>query len=115
MKKLLSFTKKEWSYIFYDWAESAFTVVFATFIFPGLYSFLSIDNGGLTNDQSSILYQLLIASISIAIAVLSPILGTISDYKGFKDRFFRFHLDSTLPIFSMVGCFNSIYDCLLGV
>jgi MFS transporter, UMF1 family len=90
MKKLLSFTKKEWSYIFYDWAESAFTVVFATFIFPGLYSFLSVDTGGLTNDQSSILYQLLIAGISIMIAILSPILGTISDYKGYKDKFFRF-------------------------
>ncbi|MFZ9704389.1 MAG: hypothetical protein ACO3BB_03895, partial [Bacilli bacterium] len=72
MKKLLNFTQKEWAYIFYDWAESAFTVVFATFIFPGLYTFLSVDTGGLTNDQSSILYQLLIAGISILIAILSP-------------------------------------------
>jgi UMF1 family MFS transporter len=100
MKKLLSFTQKEWAYIFYDWAESAFTVVFATFIFPGLYTFLSVDIGGLTNDQSSILYQLLIAGISILIAILSPILGTISDYKGYKDRFFRFFF--TLGIFSSI-------------
>ncbi|MGA0875650.1 MAG: MFS transporter [Bacilli bacterium] len=100
MKKLLNFTQKEWAYIFYDWAESAFTVVFATFIFPGLYTFLSVDTGGLTNDQSSILYQLLIAGISILIAILSPILGTISDYKGYKDRFFRFFF--TLGIFSSI-------------
>lgn len=93
------FTKKEWAYIFYDWAESAFTVVFATFIFPGLYAFLSTDGGGLTNDQSSILYQVIIATISIVIAISSPILGTLSDYQGTKNRFFK--------LFFYVGIFSS--------
>lgn len=87
---MFKFTKKEWAYIFYDWAESAFTVVFATFIFPGLYTFLSTDGGGnLTNDQSSILYQVIISVISILIAIMSPVLGTLSDYKGTKNRFFK--------------------------
>jgi MFS transporter, UMF1 family len=102
MKLLGKFTKKEWAYIFYDWAESAFTVVFATFIFPGVYSYLSTDPslGNLSNDQSSILYQILISVISILIAILSPILGTISDYKGFKDRFFK--------IFFYIGIISSV-------
>jgi UMF1 family MFS transporter len=101
-KKKSKFTKKEWAYIFYDWAESAFTVVFATFIFPGVYSYLSTDPslGNLSSDNSSILYQVLIAAISIVIAIISPILGTISDYKGFKDRFFK--------IFFYIGIFSSI-------
>jgi UMF1 family MFS transporter len=102
MKWLGKFSKKEWAYIFYDWAESAFTVVFATFIFPGVYSYLSTDPelGNLSSDQSSILYQVLISVISILIAILSPILGTISDYKGYKDRFFK--------IFFYIGIFSSI-------
>ena len=33
LKKLLNFTKKEWAYIFYDWAESAHTVIIASFVF----------------------------------------------------------------------------------
>jgi UMF1 family MFS transporter len=87
---MFKFTKKEWSYILYDWAESAFTVVFATFIFPGLYTSLSTTGGGnLTNDQSSILYQIIISGISILIAISSPILGTLSDYRGMKNRFFK--------------------------
>ena len=87
---MFKFTKKEWSYILYDWAESAFTVVFATFIFPGLYTSLSTTGGGnLTNDQSSILYQVIISGISILIALSSPILGTLSDYRGTKNRFFK--------------------------
>jgi UMF1 family MFS transporter len=87
---MFKFTKKEWAYIFYDWAESAFTVVFATFIFPGLYAYLSTEGGGnLTNDQSSILYQVIISTISILIAIGSPILGTLSDYRGTKNKFFK--------------------------
>jgi UMF1 family MFS transporter len=102
VKKTSKFTKKEWAYIFYDWAESAFTVVFATFIFPGVYVYLSTDPllGNLSNDFSSILYQVIISAIAIIIAIISPILGTISDYKGFKDRFFK--------IFFYIGIFSSI-------
>lgn len=97
---MFKFTKKEWAYIFYDWAESAFTVVFATFIFPGLYTYLSTDGGGnLTNDQSSILYQIIISGISILIAIGSPILGTLSDYKGTKNKFFK--------VFFYIGIFSS--------
>lgn len=97
---MFKFTKKEWAYIFYDWAESAFTVVFATFIFPGLYTSLSTTGGGnLTNDQSSILYQVIISTISILIAIGSPILGTLSDYRGTKNRFFK--------LFFYVGIFSS--------
>ncbi len=101
MKKILGYTTKEWAYIFYDWAESAFTVVFATFIFPGLYTVISQspDLGNLTPDQSSILYQVLIAGVSIVIAILSPILGTFSDYKGYKDKLFK--------LFFYVGIFSS--------
>jgi MFS-type transporter involved in bile tolerance (Atg22 family) len=39
----MSFDKKEWSYIFYDWAESCFTVIVSAFIFPMLYGILSRD------------------------------------------------------------------------
>lgn len=96
--KFLKFTKKEWSYIFYDWAESAFTVVFATFIFPGLYSSLT-SSGGLTDDQSGILWQFITASLSILVALASPILGTLSDYQGYKNKFFK--------IFFYVGIISS--------
>jgi UMF1 family MFS transporter len=96
--KFLQFNKKEWSYIFYDWAESAFTVVFATFIFPGLYSSLT-SSGGLTDDQSGILWQVITASLSILVALASPILGTLSDYRGYKNGFFK--------LFFYIGIFAS--------
>lgn len=77
------FTKKEWSYIFYDWAESCFTVIVSAFIFPMLYGLLSRDTPGANS-----LYGFLVSATSLSVAILSPILGTIADYRGYKKRFF---------------------------
>jgi UMF1 family MFS transporter len=87
MKKPSPFTTKEWAYIFYDWAESAFTVVVTTFIFPILYGILA-NNAGIANNVSAGIFSILVSAISFVIAILSPILGTLSDYKGLKKKFF---------------------------
>ncbi len=79
------FNKKEWSYIFYDWAESCFTVIVWSFIFPMLYGLLAKDIEG-----SESIYGFIVSFISLGVAVLSPILGTIADYKGYKKKFFLF-------------------------
>jgi MFS transporter, UMF1 family len=83
------FTKREWSYIFYDWAESCFTVIIGTFIFPSLYGILTSD-AGLNQNVADSIFGYIVAAISLFIALLSPILGTISDYQGYKKKFFRF-------------------------
>lgn len=77
------FDKKEWSYIFYDWAESCFTVIVSAFIFPMLYGLLSRGIPG-----AGALYGLLVSAVSLSVAALSPILGTIADYRGYKKTFF---------------------------
>jgi len=82
---MMSFNKREWSYIFYDWAESCFTVIVSAFIFPMLYGILT---KGLPGAGS--LFGLLVSAVSLSVAVLSPILGTIADYRGYKKRFFLF-------------------------
>ncbi len=80
---IAKFNNKEWSYIFYDWAESCFTVIVSAFIFPMLYGILSRDLSG-----ASSLYGFLVSAVSLSVAVLSPILGTVADYRGYKKRFF---------------------------
>jgi MFS transporter, UMF1 family len=86
-KKLFNFTKKEWAYIMYDWAESAFTVTIGSFIFPILYGILMSD-AGFNSSQSGAIYGFLATGISLVIAVLAPILGTYAEYKGMKKRLF---------------------------
>lgn len=86
-KKLFNFDKKEWSYIFYDWAESCFTVIIGSFIFPILYGIL-MDNAGFSSSDQGAIYGFIATGLSAFIAIISPILGTYAEYKGMKKRMF---------------------------
>jgi len=96
----MKFTRKEWSYIFYDWAESCFTVIVSAFIFPMLFGVLTKG----VNSADSI-YGFLVSAISLSVAVLSPILGTIADYKGYKKRFFLFFFVLGIVFTVLIGFF----------
>ena len=59
------FNKKEWSYIFYDWAESCFTVIVQAFIFPMLYGLLTRGMTGAESIYGFIVSFIVITSYSI--------------------------------------------------
>lgn len=92
------FNKKEWSYIFYDWAESCFTVIVQAFIFPMLFGLLTRDIRGAES-----IYGFIVSFISLGIAILSPILGTIADYRGYKKRFFLFFFVIGIAFTFLIG------------
>jgi len=95
---IMSFNKKEWSYIFYDWAESCFTVIVSAFIFPMLYGLLTKDIIGANS-----LYGFLVSAVSLSVAVLSPILGTVADYRGYKKRVFMFFFAIGIVFTFLIG------------
>ncbi len=75
-------SKKEVSWILYDCGNSAYSMAITTALFPVYYGMMNAGRGmdmGFANSLASIL-----------VAILSPILGTIADYKDFKKRFFAF-------------------------
>ncbi len=76
-------TKQERSWILYDCANSAYSIAITTALLPIVFGMF--DN---VNSSMSLGYFNSIASIIIAI--LSPILGTLADYKDKKKRFFLF-------------------------
>ena len=83
-------TIRAWTY--YDWANSAYSLIITSAIFPAYYtavapSFLSLF--GIQISRASL------ASYSIAfsfllITILSPLLSSIADYKGNKKAFMKF-------------------------
>lgn len=78
------FTKKERSWILYDWANSAYSIIITTAIFPLFYESITperiyVATWGFANSGASLI-----------IALLAPLLGTIADYRGNKKRFFSF-------------------------
>jgi UMF1 family MFS transporter len=84
----------------YDWANSAYNLVITTTIFPAYYD--AITTSGSSNSvshkiqflgasfESASLYNYAIATAYFLIAIISPVLSSIADYKGNKKNFMQF-------------------------
>ncbi|MCA1055635.1 MFS transporter [Rossellomorea aquimaris] len=83
------FTKEESSWIFYDWANSAYSIIISTAVFPLFYK-AAATNAGISPSDSTAYLGYTVAIATFILAMLSPILGTIADYQGYKKKFFTF-------------------------
>ncbi|KGE19385.1 MFS transporter [Paenibacillus wynnii] len=79
----MKLTKEEKSWILYDCGNSAYSLAVTTALLPIVF-------GMFTNVNSSMDLGYFNSIASILVAILSPILGTIADYKDTKKRFFVF-------------------------
>ncbi|MAU08235.1 MAG: hypothetical protein CL607_00320 [Anaerolineaceae bacterium] len=97
--------KRVRAWVLYDWANSAFvTTVIAAFL-PAYYS--SVAGATLPSEATATAYWSITLSFSIFIvAILSPILGTISDVMRGKKKF--------LAIFILIGIIGSALLVLVG-
>jgi MFS transporter, UMF1 family len=86
MKRL---TKEENSWVFYDWATSAYSIIITTAVFPLFYK-AAATNAGVSAANSTAYLGYTIAVATFILAMLGPILGSIADYQGYKKRFFKF-------------------------
>ena len=86
MKK---FTKEENSWILYDWANSAYSIIISTAVFP-LFFKADATSAGVSSVDSTAYLGYTIAIATFILAMLGPILGTIADYEGYKKKFFTF-------------------------
>ncbi len=89
-------SKKEISWMFYDWANSAYTMVVTSTIMS-LY-FLSSAGAALEGKAAdpavtaNAYWGFANSAATLVLVVLSPILGTMADYKGKKKQMFRLFL-----------------------
>ena len=95
MFKLKSLTKKERSWVLYDVANSAYILTIVTVLFPIYY--LSVAEH-LTNATQ--IFAFVTAGIALTDAILSPVIGALSNYQGNKRKFFLIFL-----ILGLVGGF----------
>ena len=76
----------------YDWANSAYSLIITSAIFPAYYTAIApphVQLLGRTFDRSA-LASYAISFSFLVIAFLSPILSSIADYKGNKKAFMQF-------------------------
>jgi len=86
----------------YDWANSAYNLVITSTIFPAYYdaiTSLKDANGNIISHkvtflgrtfESASLYNYALSFAYLVIAILSPILSSIADYRGNKKAFMQF-------------------------
>ena len=79
-------TRTEISWILYDVANSAFIMLVSTTI--PIYFATLVEEAGMETTTASGLWGLVTAAAVLILAVLSPILGAVADYKGMKKRLF---------------------------
>src|ERR1035437_642055 len=80
------------SWAMYDWANSAYSLIITSAIFPAYYTFIApekVNFIGRTYERSALASYSISFSFMI-IAILSPILSSIADYKGNKKSFMQF-------------------------
>ncbi len=95
MFKLKSFSKKERSWILYDVANSAYILTIVTVLFPIYYGSIAANVANRAQ-----IFMLVTAGIALTDAILSPIIGALSNYRGMKMKFFIIFL-----ILGLVGGF----------
>ncbi len=79
-------TGPEKSWILYDVANSAFTMLVSTTI-PILFRNLA-ESSGVDPAQATGLWGLVTSAAMLILAVLAPILGAVADYRGMKKKLF---------------------------
>lgn len=85
----------------YDWANSVYNLVVTSTIFPAYYESLTGDGNTETQDfvnflgmrfDNAALYNYALSFGFAIVAILSPLLSSIADYKGNKKSFLRFFM-----------------------
>lgn len=99
------YKKRIWAWTMYDWANSAFATTILAAVLPVYYS--QVAGSTLPSATVATTYWSYGLSISLfLVAILSPILGTISDIQRGKKRF--------LAIFAGIGIVGTAFLVLVG-
>lgn len=83
------------AWAFYDWANSVYSLVIATAVFPIYYESITSKNDGIVHFLGTEFHNSTLLSYSLSfsfliVAFLSPILSGIADYTGNKKKFLQF-------------------------
>ncbi|MFC2110716.1 MFS transporter [Bacteroidota bacterium] len=103
------------AWAFYDWANSVYSLVIGTAIFPIYYNSVTGGNDVIVRFlgmefNNATLYSYALSFSFFMVVFLSPILSSVADYMGNKKRFMQFFC--TLGAFSVMALFFFKEDTL---
>ncbi|WP_299136020.1 MFS transporter [uncultured Tenacibaculum sp.] len=107
------------AWAFYDWANSVYSLVISTAVFPLYYSAVtdgkSVRFLGIEWEHPDSLYSYALSFSFLVVAFISPILSGIADYTGSKKKFMKFFCwMGSLSVMSLYF-FDSIDTVWVGI
>lgn len=96
----------------YDWASSSYNLVITSTIFPAYFEAVAVDNTAVSKTtvtflgrqfENTALYNYAVALAMLVVALMSPLLSSIADFKGNKKKFLNFYL--TMGSIACAGLF----------
>ncbi len=100
----------------YDWGNSAYNLVITSTIFPAYFEAITADNKTVSQTtitflgrqfENTSLYNYALALAMLIVAVISPLLSSIADYKGNKKNFMNFFLTMGSLACALLFVFNT--------
>ena len=101
------FTKVEWSWIFYDWANSIWATNISAAIFP---IFIAL----YLSDSDKAIYGYVISFANLLVAVMAPFVGAIGDFRGMKKKLWAGFLILGVVFTALMGVVGSWQLMLVG-
>ena len=86
-KERFKYTKSEKGWILQDWANSAYSIMITTAVFPLFFKAIS-EGAGVSAVDSTAYLGYANAIGTLVVSLLAPILGAIADYKGYRNPMF---------------------------
>ena len=90
-------TKTERAWVLYDVGNSAFVLMVST-IFPIYFNYLA-ESAGLSSTEYLAMWGYAASIVTIIVAFIGPVCGTIADYRGYKKPIF-----SAFLMMGVLGC-----------
>jgi len=85
---LKKFSLQEKSWIMYDWANSAYSVIVMATILPIFFKTMT-KNAGISPHMADAYWGYATSAATLLLAVIAPILGTLGDYRNLKMGMFK--------------------------
>jgi UMF1 family MFS transporter len=91
------YKRRIWGWTMYDWANSAFATTIMAAVLPVYYA--DVAGANLSGNQATVYWGYTTSIALLLVAIVSPVLGAMADFKGAKKRY--------LTIFALVGIFGT--------
>lgn len=81
----MKFNKQQWSWIFYDWANSGYGILVTTAVLPVYFKTIA-EAAGVSAANSTAYWGYANSIGTLVVSLLAPLLGTLADYPHMKRR-----------------------------